>query len=283
MTGQDSINLGFNSTSNNILNQLTNHNVIPIDFHLKLRSAETLTRILSKSSSVKDAYNNWLNNTDRERKITTFTKMDMAFKQIMRTSSRKISLNTIHMYNQNLPPQKEFNVITPFKSEKSKQINEVLEVITNEVFNYIVTTDGSTIQGPSKTYGKTGASAIIYPLNITNEPIILKSQLGTQSNNYAAELEGIRLGLEFINRIPINDGKVLFLVDCMNAITSSFTLPVNRDYNKEVQMNLLLCQNLINQGWQVKVMWIPSHKGFEPNELADKKAKEAATSAELIP
>ena len=105
-------------------------------------------------------------------------------------------------------------------------------------------TDGSTIKDVSNSYGKTGAAAIIYESALNSDPIILKSNLGIQSNNYAAELEGIRLGLDYLNHCPLK-GSVLFLVVCIPAITASFSLPVSRDYNKEVRTNLVICNNLI--------------------------------------
>ena len=51
-------------------------NVLPIDLHLKLRCAENLTRIMSKSSCINSQYEKWKSTPIREKKLTTLTKMD---------------------------------------------------------------------------------------------------------------------------------------------------------------------------------------------------------------
>ena len=55
-----------------------------------------------------------------------------------------------------------------------------------------------------------------------------------------------------------------------------------REYSHEVAENVLLTQHLIGKGWKIEATWMPGHQGFEPNEMADKLAKEAAQSAQNI-
>ena len=68
---------------------------------------------------------------------------------------------------------------------KEEQLQKIQSMIDCNNYDYIVASDGSKLGVGS--YGKCGASAIIYKNNITDSiPSKLKASLGTETNNYYA-------------------------------------------------------------------------------------------------
>ena len=183
--------------SSDVLSVMTN--VIPIDLHLKLRSAENLTRMLSKSSCIRNSYEKWKHTAAKENKLTTLTKMDLAFKQIMRISTKEIKVHTKQLYLQEIPPNLIREIIIKPLSSKTSQIEMVNDLLGRESYDFIICSDGSTIKEESRSCGKSGAAAVIFEKSLSAQPVGLKRELGTASNNYVAELVGINIGLHYLN------------------------------------------------------------------------------------
>ena len=151
-------------------------------------------------------------------------------------------------------------------------------MIRDNNYRYIICSDGSTLKVDQESCGKSGAAAVIYDNNLLNDPVMLKRDLGTQSNNYVAELVGINIGLKYLESC-IETGSALFLVDCLPALNSSFSSKIGKTYTNEVAQNVLLTRQLLEKGWEIEATWMPGHEGFQANELADKLAKEVAGTA----
>jgi ribonuclease HI len=43
-----------------------------------------------------------------------------------------------------------------------------------------------------------------------------------------------------------------------------------------------MCSNLLEDGVEVEIMWIPSHVGLEGNEIVDKRARYAALNGAIF-
>ena len=137
--------------------------------------------------------------------------MDLAFKQLMRVSTKKIGVEKAQIYIHDIPPFFNPGIIIPHGNDKDEQLRKV-GVLLESMYDLIIFTDGSTLKDQSKCNGKTGASAVIYQKKVEGEPAgVLKSNLGTMSNNYVAELFGVQLGLKYIERC-VDVGTVLFLI-----------------------------------------------------------------------
>ena len=118
--------------------------------------------------------------------------------------------------------------------------------------------------------------------DIHDTPEVITANLGVLSNSYEGELKGIELGLDDLQSTGIVNSKILYLVDCRPALEASFSNLISKDYNHSSITNKELLLNLKQRGNTVHSMWLPSHKGFQPNELADKRAKLAAEAANKI-
>ena len=162
---------------------------------------------------------------------------------------------------------------------KEEQLAVVEDRIRANEFDYIIASDGSKLGEGS--YGKTGAAAVIYKESIENPPSTLKVSLGTESNSYYAEMKGIELGLKYMRNVE-EPSKALFLSDCTSALKSSFELPVAREYTSISRINLKRARELETMGHHLEAMWVPGHSNFEPNEVADRVAKEAAEESSRV-
>ena len=199
--------------------------------------------------------------------------MDLAFKQIMYMSTKTIRINIHRQFFLEVPPNIVNNTIVKPSSDKKTQIESVNNMIRDNNYRYIICSDGSTLKVDQESCGKSGAAAVIYDNNLLNDPVMLKRDLGTQSNNYVAELVGINIGLKYLESC-IETGSALFLVDCLPALNSSFSSKIGKTYTNEVAQNVLLTRQLLEKGWEIEATWMPGHEGFQANELADKLAKE---------
>ena len=65
-------------------------------------------------------------------------------------------------------------------------------------------------------------------------------------------------------------------------MSASFDMKINKQYSGIASRNKSLTKRLIDKGWQISATWMPAHKGFAPNELADKIAKDCASTADKI-
>lgn len=160
------------------------------------------------------------------------------------------------------PVERKFSVITPTVKE---WIDGEVVLNTSNVSCY---TDGSRMGGSS------GAS--YYILNNTTgategRPI----PLGWAPTVYQAELMGIiRASETLLDNITQHDS-IDFYVDSLSALQSvSSPWPVTG----------LVCEaiaklNQLGTGSNLRLVWIPAHKGFDGNERADELAKEGTLSA----
>ena len=108
-------------------------------------------------------------------------------------------------------------------------------MIRNNSYSYIIASDGSKLG--KNSYGKTGASAVMYKNDVESTPSLLKSSLGTESNSYYAEMIGIELGLRYMSSVE-EPSNVLLLSDCISALKAGFQLPIQLEYNSISRSNL---------------------------------------------
>ena len=89
----------------------------------------------------------------------------------------------------------------------------VNNMIRDEGFDFIITTDGSTFNEKWVSCGMSGAAAVIHGKEITN-PALAKLQisLGSESNNYLAELRGINIGLKCVQEVAQPVKVLLFAI-----------------------------------------------------------------------
>ena len=136
-------------------------------------------------------------------------------------------------------------------------------------------TDGSALGNP----GPCGAAAVIYLEGMKSDPIILTKSVASVGTSYLGELEGINIAAEFINTTAINPKSLSIFVDCSSAISSASQCR-QRDSHQEVINNIHSNTNMIVQkGCSITYHKIAAHVNLQPNETADKKAKEAALAA----
>ena len=108
-------------SSTEVLNVISN--VLPIDIHLKKRTAENLVRVSSKKSVVKEHFLAWRNSDVRMRyvkPITSFSKLIMAYQQI--TRSKFVGVLSVDLHNIYNPPFLEKDFIIPFSSNAELQL-----------------------------------------------------------------------------------------------------------------------------------------------------------------
>ena len=254
-------------------------NTLPLDLHLKLVAAKKYIQILSKNSPVNDALQLWLDNPSNGPVVTTFCKMWMAIKQILKRSSKELQVLPTTVHDGNLPNFRQLNILTHHTRSKEDQLLKVQSMIECNKYDYIIASDGSKLGEGS--FGRCGASAVIYKNSTESNPSKLKSCLGTESNNYVAELRGIGTGLQYLSGVN-EPSKVLFLCDCVPALESSFSLPLKKDYNNISRSNVTRAIKLQQLGHRIEAAWIPGHCGFGPNEEADATAKEAAEQSTKV-
>ena len=117
----------------------------------------------------------------------------------------------------------------------------------------------------------------MYIVGYNSGPVLIKKAVTPMENNYAGELVGIQIGLEFLADLDyVKDRLIHILSDCQPAIRTAFggqlpkctigtVLSINESMSK-----------ICGRGNEVKVHWLPGHKDIEGNELAGRQAKEAA-------
>jgi ribonuclease HI len=136
-------------------------------------------------------------------------------------------------------------------------------------------TDGSALGNP----GPCGAAAVIYLEGIKSSPIILNKSVALVGTSYLGELEGINMATEYIDQATINPKSLSIFVDCSSAISSASQCR-QRDSHQDVVNSIQSHTNsMIHKGCSITYHKIAAHVNLEPNEIADKKAKEAAVAA----
>ena len=256
-------------------------NVIPIDLHFKLKLATKHSQILAKDPLINETYRKWETGVNRGKGISTMCRVWMASKQILKSSHKNLRIFSSNVYDERLPTFISSTKMIPAANTKEEQQELVNNLIEVEKFDYIITTDGSTIKEKWESCGMSGAAAVVHKEKISI-PAIAKLVVcfGSESNNYVAELKGINIGLKYLEGVT-DPGRVLLLCDCKPALESCFSHFATKDYRHIITENRIRLQNLENRGIDIKAAWVPGHSNFEPNEEADELAKAAARKCRL--
>ena len=103
------------------------------------------------------------------------------------------------------------------KEEQEENIQEFLVKSTDsdvKLFN-----DSSALNNP----GPTGVGALVYIDGYNSVPVLIKKAVTPMGNNYAGELVGIQIGLEFLADLDyVKDRPIHILTDCQPAIRTAF-------------------------------------------------------------
>ena len=226
-------------------------NVVPIDSHFKLRASETLTRIMSKRSAINLSYNKWkASDTKKNGKIlTTYRKLELATQQIIKKNINQYEVKEVNLYNSKFPPFVDTPGILDRESSKEQQVVKVKDLIRNNDYDLIISTDGSTLKEGSDSLGPSGAAAVVFGREDTESEVnVITSNLGSLSHNYEAELIGLNLGLNFLQQEEIKNNKILFVSDCVPAIEATFTNKISKDYNIIIMSNKHILHHLKSVG-----------------------------------
>ena len=134
-------------------------------------------------------------------------------------------------------------------------------------------TDGSALGNP----GPTGAGAAIYMNGLNSHAERLKKGICKNGNNYLGEIIGLEITLKYLaEEAEVSNRSIHIFTDCQSAIESVFGNGMP-SYKVDTVLNIRrISSYLKDRGNSVVVHWIPGHKGFVGNELADSLAKEAA-------
>ena len=71
--------------------------------------------------------------------------------------------------------------------------------------------------------GPTAAGACLYIQGLNSDPIQLKRPVSPSCNNYVGELNGIHLGLDWLDSQKIKNKEIHLFVDCQPAIRTIFS------------------------------------------------------------
>jgi ribonuclease HI len=138
-------------------------------------------------------------------------------------------------------------------------------------YEWSIYTDGT----PGDFGRDSGAAAVV----CTGPPdgIVVKAvrrrRGGVLSSPYEAELEGLRLALEWLQTLSTSTrGQVLIAIDC-KALVLELAQPSSADDSTLAE----LVEALDDLSFDIVIQWVPSHCGIEGNEEADREASRATT------
>ena len=156
------------------------------------------------------------------------------------------------------------------KSTQEENIKEILGKLSSD--NVIAFTDGSALGNP----GPAGAGAAIYYKGLEQEPVCLSKPVCSNGNNYIGELVGIQIALQNLCDRQNLQKNIHFFVDCQPAIISVFGSDAPKNKVDLIFHIRHMIASLESRGYSLSVHWIPGHRDFKGNELADTLAKKAA-------
>ena len=260
------------STSREVLNLITN--IVPIDLHFKLRCSESLARIKSKNSPICWSYQKWHGNNSGivKDKITTYNK-NIKFYEV----------TDVKPYHSKIPPFIERSVLIQSEASKEQQKVKLDLVRAENNYDYVISTDGSTLKTKNDSLGPSASAAVIFKDGRSQAVASLSQSLGRFSNNYEAELIALQLGLSYLHTEEVRDSKILFASDCVPALEMTFSNKIAVDYNHAILTNKDILEKLeIDYNNDIEAIWVPGHEGVHINELADETAKlEAAKKVNI--
>ena len=158
------------------------------------------------------------------------------------------------------------------KTAQEEKISDVISKIDSECV--AVFTDGSALGNP----GPTGSGAVIYYQGLDQEPVCLSKPVCSNGNNYIGELVGIliHVALHHISEQEELRKDIHFFIDCQPAIVSAFGSDTPRNKVDIILQIRQMTAFLEDKGHILSIHWIPGHRDFKGNELADNLAKSAA-------
>ena len=244
---------------------------------LRLQKKVLLSVLRMKALSTHHPMKFWINKALHTRTMATrfISPMENLFKQFPNLTS---SIESIEPFIR--PPWWSSPIVTNILSQKSlahahhDSIIPHQQQLAKDATTHIYT-DGSNING------KVGAAAFNATLNETTT-----THLGSNQyfNIFAAELEGINLGLQQWNRIKRKFPHCHIFTDSQAAC-----IAVSHPYRqsgqsriKEIldQLDRILQNHLYRQ---LQITWIPGHYNIVGNEQADKAAKAVAQNPHVHP
>ncbi|CAL4058717.1 unnamed protein product, partial [Meganyctiphanes norvegica] len=168
----------------------------------------------------------------------------------------------------NLEKVIEHNLVKPTKKSMGKEQNKqsVLETLSTKYMGYNqLYTDGSKSEDR-----KTGA-AFYAPYNLTHS----SWRLHNESSIVSAEMSAIHIATSWLLQTN-NPGKVVLLTDS----DTSLHLISHRKPKKYINSTTKIHKNiiqLIDNGWDIKFQWIPSHCNISGNDIVDQLANNGRT------
>ena len=119
--------------------------------------------------------------------------MELATQQILRKNIKQHELLKVQVHNSRFPPFIQSSDIITSVNSKDEQKMEVLTLLQSNDYDYIISTDRSTLKkNGNDSLGPSASAAIIFSKDNMREPVdVLSRGLGYVAHNYEAELLNI--------------------------------------------------------------------------------------------
>ena len=244
---------------------------------------QQLTQFVVRSRITQNNLNEEIEiNFDKVRSIHTKQKTPLIYRRTENIADRtkktlekcNIDLNNVeNITSQHIPPwlEEKPKITTQYKNNYSKQLEPTLLITQarEELQNYNhylqIYTDGSI-----SSEGEVGCAFTIPAFNITKQ-----YKLNKGVSIFSAELTAIMKACSYLTDLPRNLQNVVILSDSKSALQAIENETKNRN-NMQNEIRHL-CHNLIINGTNIELFWIPSHLGIRGNNIADLAAKNATS------